>query len=155
MTDIEDRLEQLSITLPEPPLPVGNYVGAVSVGNLVYLSGHGTNRPDGSYVTGKVPTECPEGEAYEAARLVGINMLGTLRGHLGALDRVQQVVKVLGMVNADATFTNHPGVINGFSDLMAEVFEERGVGARSAVGVGSLPMNIPVEIEMIVEVNRV
>ena len=109
---------------------------------------------DGSYVTGKVPTECSEEEAYQAARLVGLNVLATLKNHLGDLDRVHRVVKVLGMVNAAPTFGNHPSVINGFSDLMVEVFGEAGRAARSAVGMGSLPMNIPVEVEMIVEIKK-
>ena len=155
MTDIEKRLEELSITLPAPPSALGTYVGAVTIGNLVFISGHGTANPDGSYVAGKVPTESSEEEAYQAARLVGLNVLATLKNHLGDLDRVQRVVKVLGMVNAEPTFGNHPGVINGFSDLMVEVFGEAGRSARSAVGMGSLPMNIPVEVEMIVEIKKV
>lgn len=154
MTDIEKRLEKLSITLPAPPSALGTYVGAVTTGNLVFISGHGTAKPDGSYVIGKVPTECSEREAYQAARLVGLNVLATLKNHLGDLDRVQRVVKVLGMVNAEPTFGNHPSVINGFSDLMVEVFGEAGRAARSAVGMGSLPMNIPVEVEMIVEIKK-
>ena len=129
-----------------------NYVGAHTVGNLVYLSGHGTNRPDGTLVVGKVPTVCSEDEAYQAARLVGLNLLATLKNHIGDLDRVQRIIKVLGMVNAEPGFENHPSIINGFSDLMVEVFGDAGRAARSAVGMGSLPMNIPVEIEMIVEI---
>jgi enamine deaminase RidA (YjgF/YER057c/UK114 family) len=96
--------------------------------------------------------DCSQEEAYQAARLVGINMLATLKEHIGDLDRVQRVVKVLGMVNAEPGFENHPAVINGFSDLMVEVFGDTGRAARSAVGMGSLPMNIPVEVEMIVEI---
>jgi len=133
---------------------LGNYVGAVTTGNLVYMSGHGAPKPDGSYVVGRVPHECSEEAAYEAARLVGINMLATLRAHIGDLNRVQQIVKVLGMVNSESNFVNHPNVINGFSDLMVEVFGEAGKAARSAVGMGSLPMNIPVEVEMIVEIKN-
>ena len=121
-------------------------------GNLVYLSGHGTNSPDGSFVVGKVPTVCSEEEAYQAARLVGLNLLATLKNHIGDLDRVQRIIKVLGMVNAEPGFENHPSIINGFSDLMVEVFGDAGRAARSAVGRSSLPMNIPVEIEMIVEI---
>jgi enamine deaminase RidA (YjgF/YER057c/UK114 family) len=154
MMKVENRLEELSIKLPAPPAPLGTYVGAVTTGNLVFISGHGTAKPDGTYIAGKVPTECSEEEAYHAARLVGLNILATLKSHLGDLDRVQRVVKVLGMVNAESTFGNHPGVINGFSDLMVEVFGEAGRAARSAVGMGSLPMNIPVEVEMIVEIKK-
>ena len=152
MSAIDNRLVELSIELPDPPAPLGNYVGANTVGNLVYLSGHGTNRPDGSFVVGKVPTVCSEEEAYQAARLVGLNLLATLKNHIGNLDRVQRVIKVLGMVNAEPGFENHPSIINGFSDLMVEVFGDAGRAARSAVGMSSLPMNIPVEVEMIVEI---
>ena len=152
MATIDDRLAELSITLPTPPAPLGNYVGAVTVGNLVFMSGHGTNKPDGAFVVGRVPVDCSQDEAYQAARLVGINMLATLKEQIGDLDRVQRVVKVLGMVNAAPGFENHPAVINGFSDLMVEVFGDSGRAARSAVGMGSLPMNIPVEVEMIVEI---
>ena len=152
MSAIDNRLVELSIELPDPPAPLGNYVGAQTVGNLVYLSGHGTNRHDGSFVVGKVPTVCSEEEAYQAARLVGLNLLATLKNHVGDLDRVQRVIKVLGMVNAEPGFENHPGIINGFSDLMVEVFGDAGRAARSAVGMSSLPMNIPVEVEMIVEI---
>ena len=154
MVDTEKRLEELSIALPTPPSPLGNYVGAVTVGNLVFMSGHGTTKPDGSYVVGKVPTECPQTEAYQAARLVGLNMLATLKDHIGDLDRVQRVIKVLGMVNAEPSFNDHPSVINGFSDLMVEVFGDAGRAARSAIGMSSLPMNIPVEVEMIVELKK-
>ena len=113
MSAIDDRLAELSIELPDPPAPLGNYVGAHTVGNLVYLSGHGTNRPDGSFIVGKVPTVCSEEEAYQAARLVGLNLLATLKNHIGDLDRVQRVIKVLGMVNAEPDFGNHPSIING------------------------------------------
>ena len=151
MVDITKRLEHLSIALPTPPSPLGNYVGAVTVGNLVFMSGHGTARPDGSYVVGKVPTECSSTAAYQAARLVGLNMLATLKEHIGDLNLVKRVVKVVGMVNAEPSFDDHPSVINGFSDLMVDVFGDAGRAARSAVGMNSLPLNIPVEIEMIVE----
>ena len=149
--NIEKRLAELAIELPTPPTPLGNYVGAITVGNLVYVSGHGTAKADGSYVLGRVPTECSEELAYNAARLVGINVLATLKDHVGDLNRINRIVKVLGMVNAEPDFLNHPKVINGFSDLMVEVFGEVGKAARSAVGMNSLPMNIPVEVEIIVE----
>lgn len=149
---IEDRLKTLGIELPAPPEPAGNYVGAVTIsGRLVYLAGHGPRTPDGGYLSGKVPSEVSVEEAYRAARLVGINMLATLKAEIGALDRVRRFVKVLGMVNAEPDFKEHPKVMNGFSDLMVDVFGEQGRCARSAVGMGSLPFQIPVEIEAIVE----
>ena len=152
MIDINKRLGELSIELPTPPTPLGNYVGVVTVEHLVYVSGHGTAKADGSYIVGKVPTECSEDSAYDAARLVGINVLATLKDHIGDLNRIKRIVKVLGMVNAAPDFLNHPKVINGFSDLMVEVFGEAGKAARSAVGMNSLPMNIPVEVEIIAEI---
>jgi enamine deaminase RidA (YjgF/YER057c/UK114 family) len=152
MSKVEERLAALSLTLPTVPTPLGNYVVAKTVGNLVYLSGSGPRRPDGSYIVGKVPSVCSEEDAYAAAQLVGLNILASLKAEIGDLDRVRQVVKVLGMVNADASFANHPKVINGFSDLMVEAFGDPGRAARSAVGMGSLPGDIPVEVEMIVEI---
>ena len=152
MSAIEDRLSSLGIQLPQPPPPAGNYVGAVRIGKLVYLSGHGPLQADGTYLSGKVPDEISSDDAYQAARLTGLNLLATLKAEIGDLDQVKRVVKVLGMVNASPDFKGHPQVINGFSDLMVEVFGEPGRGARSAVGMGSLPNQIPVEVEMIVEV---
>ncbi len=150
----EARLQALGIELPPQPEPVGNYIGAVQAGNLVFLSGHGPRRADGSSITGKVGSDLTVAEATEAARLVGLNMLSTLRNTVGDLDKVRRVVKVLGLVNAVPEFTEHPRVINGFSDLMVEVFGENGRGARSAVGMASLPFQIAVEVEMIVEFAR-
>ena len=125
----------------------------VTVGNLVYLSGHGPLRADGTLMTGRVGDDIDEAEGKRQARQVGLALLATLRAELGSLDRVKRVIKVLGMVNAAATFQNHPAVINGCSELFAEVFgSEAGIGARSAVGMGSLPGNIGVEIEAIFEV---
>ena len=147
----KQRLRDLNIELPEVPAPVGNYIGAVQVDKLVFLSGHGPRLPDGSNVTGKVGDALSLEEGQGAARLVGLNMLATLRAAIGDLDRVRRVVKVLGMVNAAPDFEQHPKVINGFSDLMVEIFGENGRGARSAVGMGSLPFQIAVEVEMIVE----
>ena len=152
MSKVEERLAAMSLTLPTVPTPLGNYVVAKTVGNLVYLSGSGPRKPDGSYIVGKVPSVCSEEDAYAAAQLVGLNILASLKAEIGDLDRVRQVVKVLGMVNADASFVNHPKVINGFSDLMVEAFGDPGRAARSAVGMGSLPGDIPVEVEMIVEI---
>jgi enamine deaminase RidA (YjgF/YER057c/UK114 family) len=128
-------------------------VPAVTVGKLVYLSGKGPNRADGSQVTGKVPSERTVDEAYDAAKLCGIQLLSALKDHVGSLDNVKQVVKLLGMVNADSDFKDQPKVINGCSDLLVSVFGENGKHARSAVGMGSLPSGITVEIEMIVELN--
>lgn len=148
----EDRVKELDLDLSNPPKPVGNYVPAIRVGNIVYLSGHGPVRPDGTSVTGKVGAELSVEEGYDAARLVGIGLLSSLKAQLGSLDRVRRVVKTLGMVNAAPDFTDHIQVINGASDIFREVFGENGIGARSAVGMGSLPFQIPVEVEMIIEV---
>lgn len=152
MASVEEKLKHLGLRLPTPPAPVATYVGAVRVGNVVYVSGHGPKKEDGSYIQGKVPSQCSIEKAQEAARVVGLNMLATLKAEIGDLNKVKRIVKVLGMVNGDPDFTEHPKVINGFSDFMVELYGERGKAARSAVGMGSLPFNIPVEIEMIVEV---
>jgi enamine deaminase RidA (YjgF/YER057c/UK114 family) len=150
--DVMDKLEELGITLPEVAPPVANYVNAVRTGNLIFLAGKGPSRPEGGYITGKLGQDLTEEEGYEAARLTGIVQLAALKEEIGDLNRVKRIVKVLGMVNAVPDFANHPEVINGFSDLMVEVFGDRGRHARAAVGMGSLPRNIAVEIEMIVEV---
>jgi enamine deaminase RidA (YjgF/YER057c/UK114 family) len=148
----EAKLTELGITLPSAPKPVGNYVGGVQVGNLLFMSGCGPRKPDNASITGKVGRDLTTEQGYEAARLVGLNMLANVKAQLGSLDKVKRVVKVLGMVNADPEFKEHPKVINGFSDLMVEVFGEAGRGGRSAVGMGSLPAQIAVEVEMILEV---
>ena len=148
----EAKLTELGIELPAPPSPVGNYVGGVRVGNLLFMSGCGPRKPDNSSITGKVGRDLNTEQGYDAARLVGLNMLANVRDQLGSLDKVRRVVKVLGMVNADPEFKEHPKVINGFSDLMVEVFGDPGRGGRSAVGMGSLPGQIAVEVEMILEV---
>ncbi|MEJ8566775.1 RidA family protein [Elongatibacter sediminis] len=148
----EARIKELGIQLPEVPPPVANYVNAVRTGNLVFLAGKGPNKPGGGYVTGKLGVDLTVEQGYEAARLTGIVQLAALRAELGSLDRVTRIVKVTGMVNASPDFSDQPEVINGFSDLMVDVFGERGKHARAAVGMGSLPRNIAVEIEMIVEV---
>ena len=149
---VEDRLRELGIELPEPSQPVANYVNAVRTGNLVFMAGKGPKQSDGTYITGKLGADLTVEEGYAAARLVAINQLAALQAEIGDLNKVKRVVKVLGMVNADASFTDHPKVVNGFSDLMVEVFGDRGKHARAAVGMGSLPRNIAVEIEFIVEV---
>ncbi len=147
----EAKLKELGIDLPTPPAPVGNYVGAVRVGNLVYLSGHGPRQAAGSPISGKVGDGMSIEEAQAAARQVALNALATLRAEIGSLDQVKRIVKVLGMVNATPDFTEHPKVIDGFSTLLMQVFGDAGRHARSAVGMGSLPFQIPVEVEMIVE----
>jgi len=150
----ESRLKEKNITLPTPNTPVANYVGAVRAGNLLFVSGHGPLRTDGKpAVRGKVGRELSVEEGYQVAREVGLNLLATTRASLGSLDKVKRVVKVLGMVNSADGFGDQPKVINGFSDLMVEVFGEAiGKHARSAVGMAELPMGIPVEIEMVLEV---
>ena len=150
----EARLGALGITLPDPPAPIATYVPAVKVGNLLFVAGHGpAASPDGKTYAGKVGRDLTLEEGRAAARLVGLNVLASVKRSLGSLDRVVRVVKVLGMVNAVDSFTQQPQVVNGFSDLLVEIFgEERGKGARSAVGMGSLPNNIPVEVEAIFEV---
>ena len=146
------RLAELNIQLPEPPPPVANYVGAVRTGNLVFVSGHGPYRDGKYHWIGKVDSEVPVQEAREAARVTIINALASLRAEIGSLDRVTRIVKLFGMVNSDPGFRRQPEVIDGASDLLEEIFGERGKHARSAVGLGALPMGIAVEIEMIVEV---
>jgi enamine deaminase RidA (YjgF/YER057c/UK114 family) len=149
---VEARLKELGIELPSPPAPVANYVRFVQVGNLLFLSGHGPERDGTDLPLGKVPTQVSVEQAYQAARSTGLNLLASAREALGDLDRVKRVVKVLGMVNSAEGFGGQPAVINGFSDLMVEVFGDAGKHARSAVGMAALPMGIPVEIEMILEV---
>jgi enamine deaminase RidA (YjgF/YER057c/UK114 family) len=147
----EARLRELGIVLPEVAPPVANYVNAVRTGKLVFLAGKGPRHADGTYITGKVGRDLTVQEGYDAARLVGVNQLAALKAEIGDLSKVKRVVKVLGMVNAGPDFTQHPQVINGFSDLMVAVFGDKGKHARSAVGMISLPLDIAVEVEMIVE----
>jgi enamine deaminase RidA (YjgF/YER057c/UK114 family) len=149
----EARLKEKGIELPKVTAPVANYVNAVRTGNLLFLAGKGPTAPDGSWLTGKVGRDVAVEEAYRHARLTGLNLIAVMKAELGSLDRVQRIVKVLGMVNGTPEFANHPKVINGCSDLFVEVFGDRGKHARSAVGMGSLPNNITVEIECIVEVD--
>lgn len=149
----EQRLKELGIELPPAPAPVAVYVPAVAVGNLLYVSGHGPRSAEGKLLSGRVGRELSLEQGAAAARLVGLNVLSTIRATLGTLDRIVRLVKVLGMVQCDADFEQHPLVINGFSELMVQVFgEQAGKGARSAVGMGSLPSQIPVEIEAIFEI---
>ena len=150
----EARVTELGLELPEAPAPGGNYTPMVQVGDICYVSGHGPLKPDGQMLIGRVGSEVSEEDGYVAARQVGLAMLATLRANLGSLDRVKRVVKVLGMVNAAPDFETHPKVMNGFSDLMVEVFGDPGRAARSAIGMGSLPGNISVEVEAIVQVTE-
>ncbi len=149
----EAKIAELGLQLPDPPSPGGTYQPVVQVGDLCYVSGHGPVQVDGTMITGKVGSEMGEEDANQAARVVGLAILATLKSYLGDLDRVTRLVKVLGMVNCTPDFGTQPNVINGFSDLMVEVFGEQGRAARSAVGMGALPGNIPVEIEVIVQVS--
>ncbi len=148
----EAKIKQLGITFPPPAKPAGNYIPGVRVGNLLFLSGHGPVREGSPTARGKLGRDLSTEEGYKLAREVGINLLASARRILGSLDKVKRVVKVLGMVNSAEGFGDQPKVINGFSDLMVEVFGEDGRHARSAVGMAALPMGIPVEIEMILEV---
>jgi enamine deaminase RidA (YjgF/YER057c/UK114 family) len=149
---IENRLTELKIILPKVQPPIASYVNAVRTGNLIYLSGKGPTSSDGKFISGKVGVDLTLEEGKAAARNTGLNLLAALKAEIGDLDKVKRIVKVLGMVNCPTDFTQQPQVINGFSDLMVEVFGDKGKHARSAVGVGSLPANMAVEIEMIVEV---
>ena len=150
----DDRIKELNLQLPEAPKPGGIYTPAVQVGNMLYVSGHGPVQMDGSLMAGRVGQDLSEEQGQQAARQVGLTILATLIAHLGTLNKVERVVKVLGMVNAAADFQRHPSVINGFSQLMVDVFGESGRGARSAVGMGSLPGNIPVEVEAIFQIKE-
>jgi len=153
MSKIEDRIRELGITLPDVPSPIANYVPGVQTGNLIYAAGLGAaNRPDGTAPNGKVGVDLTVEEGYEAARLTGINILARLKGLVGDLDRIERIVKLLVMVNCPPDFGDHPAVANGCSDLMVEVFGDKGRHARSAVGMTSLPHQMPVEIEVIAEV---
>ncbi|MDB5342572.1 MAG: Endoribonuclease [Schlesneria sp.] len=148
----EARIAELKLEFPPAPKPGGIYHPVVVAGNLAYVSGHGPMRTDGSMIVGKVGATMNEAEAQLAARQVGLTMLATLKRELGSLDRIERLIKTLGMVNATPEFGTHPQVINGFSNLMVEIWgETNGKGARSAVGMGSLPGNIAVEVEAIFE----
>lgn len=147
----EQRLKDLGLTLKDAPTPVATYVSFKRVGDFVYLSGQGPKREDGTYPTGKVGADVTIEQAYEHARQTGLGLLAAMKNAAGSLDKVE-IVKVLGMVNAAPDFAEHPKVINGCSDLFVAVLGENGRHARSAVGMGSLPNNMTVEIEVIVRV---
>lgn len=150
----ELNLKKLGIELPKSQKPIASYVNAVRVGNLLYLSGKGPLKPDGTYITGKAGKDLTIDQGYEAARLTAISHLGVLKEELGDLGKVKRIVKVLGMVNCTENFYDQPKVINGYSDLMIAVFGEKGKHARSAVGMNALPMNTAVEVEVIVEIEN-
>ena len=151
----EVRIQELHLTLPSPPKPIAKYKPAVQVGNILYVSGTGPLKPDGKMITGRVGADMTTEQGKEAARVVGLAILATIRNTIGSLDKVKRLVKTLGMVNATPDYKDQPLVINGYSELMAEVFgDDAGVGARSAVGMGSLPGNIAVEIECIFELGE-
>jgi enamine deaminase RidA (YjgF/YER057c/UK114 family) len=148
----DDRVRELGIELPLQPSPVASYVGATRTGNLLFLSGHGPDTRGGFQFRGRLGDDFTVEEGYRAARACGVNLLATIRAELGSLSRVARVVKVLGFVNSSPDFFSQPQVINGCSDLLVEVFGESGRHARSAIGTSCLPLNLPVEVEMIVEV---
>ena len=148
------KLAELGLELPPAPKPAGVYKPLVITGNLVYLSGHGPLKPDGSMISGKVGADLSQEEGKAAAKQVGLALLATMKAQLGSLDKIKRIVKVLGMVNAAPDFTEHPSVINGCSELFVELWGEDGRAARSAVGMGSLPGNIAVEIELIAELSE-
>lgn len=153
-TNAEDKFSALGYSLPPAPKPLGVYKPYLIDGKHLYLSGHGPVQDDGKLIIGRIGSELDIEQGKAGARQVGLTMLSTIRTHLGSLDRVKRVIKVLGMVNCTADFLRHPYVINGCSELFAAVWgDENGIGTRSAVGFGSLPDNIPVEIEALFELN--
>jgi enamine deaminase RidA (YjgF/YER057c/UK114 family) len=152
--DAETRLKDKGIVLTPPSSPVANYVNAVRVGNLLFLAGKGPQKTDNTFITGKVGNDLTIEQGYEAARLTAVGHLAVLKSELGSLNKVKRIVKVLGMVNCTEDFKDQPKVINGYSDLMVEIFGEKGKHARSAVGMYALPFNMAVEVEVIVEVEN-
>lgn len=149
---IQTRLRELGITLPPVPTPLANYVPFTLSGNLLFLAGQGPRAADGTWMCGRVGDQVSVEDAYQHARLAGLRLLSAAQAALGSLDRVRRVLKVTGFVNASPEFGEHPSVINGCSDLLVEVFGEAGRHARTALGVGSLPLGITVEIEAVLEV---
>lgn len=149
----EQKLNELGLTLPQPPKPVANYVLAVKTGNLLFVSGHGPYNDGKTKISGKVGRELTIEEGYQTARNVALNCLASVKDTVGDLNKVKRVVKLLGMVNCTEDFKDSPKVINGCSDLLVTIFGEAGRHARSAVGMQALPNQIPVEIEMILEIS--
>ena len=148
----EDRLAELGITLPDIPPPVATYVNAVRAGNLLFLAGKGPSTPDGKYITGKLGEDLTVEQGYDAARSVALTHIAVLKQELGDLNKLRRIIKVLGMVNATPEFVDHPKVMNGYSYTLVQIFGEKGKHARSSVGMCSLPFNIAVEVEMVVEI---
>ena len=148
----EQNLEKLKITIPTISQPIATYVNCVRVNTILFMSGKGPLKPDGNYIVGKLGKDLTIEQGYEAARLAAIEHIAVLKSELGDLNKVKRIVKVLGMVNSTDDFIEQPKVINGYSDLMVSVFGEKGKHARSAVGLNTLPMNIAVEVEVIVEI---
>jgi len=147
----EQRFSELGLKLPPAPAPLGVYKPCLIVGNHLYVSGHGTVKDDGSLITGRIGKDLDTEQGKLAAKQVGLAILSTIKKHIGSLDKVKRVVKVLGMVNCVPEFVRHPYIINGCSELFADIWGDDGIGVRSAVGFGSLPDNIPVEIEAMFE----
>jgi enamine deaminase RidA (YjgF/YER057c/UK114 family) len=152
--DAETKLKEKGIVLITPSSPVANYVNVVRVGDMLYLAGKGPLKADNTYITGKVGKDLTIEQGYEAARLAAIAHLAVIKNEIGSLNKVKRIVKVLGMVNCTEDFKDQPKVINGYSDLMVEIFGEKGKHARSAVGMAALPFNMAVEVEVIVEVEQ-
>lgn len=152
MSEVERRLKTRGLELPPPPAPVANYVGAITAGDLVFVSGHGPMRNGEFVYRGKLGRDVSVEDGYKAAELVILNCLASLKAEIGDLDRVKQIVKLLGMVNSTPDFVQQPQVVNGASDLLLALFGDRGRHARSAVGMAVLPFDIAVEIEMVVQV---
>jgi enamine deaminase RidA (YjgF/YER057c/UK114 family) len=150
----EEKLAAMGINLPAAPNPAANYVNAVRAGNLLFLAGKGPTNADGTFITGKLGEHLSIEEGYNAARSVAINQIAVLKQELGDLSKVRRIVKVLGMVNTSPEFKDHSKVMNGFSDMMVAVFGEQGKHARSSVGMCSLPFDIAVEVELVVEVEE-
>jgi len=150
--DFDKRLKDLNIVLVKPSAPLASYVKIVRVGNLIFTAGHGPDKPDGTRVTGRVGDDLTLEQGQEAARLTAISLLSSLKAELGDLNKVKRIVKVLGMVQSTPEFKDQPKVMNAFSDLMIQVFGEKGKHARSAVGMSALPANWATEIEMVIEV---
>jgi enamine deaminase RidA (YjgF/YER057c/UK114 family) len=148
----EQKIKQLGIELPQIPESLGSYLDMVRVGNLVFLSGRGPLQVDGKYITGKLGQDLTTNEGYQAARLTAINQLAILKQTFGSLDKIKRIIKVNGYVHTADSFTEQSKVMNGFSDLLIEVFGEQGKHARTSVGVFTLPQNMAIEVEMIVEV---
>ena len=154
MSKVEEKLKEMGYALPAPPSPAGTYISAYRTGNLVFLAGVGPRGEDGSLMLGKVGRDLTVEQGYEAARLCALNSLASLKAVIGDLDKVVHFVKVLGMINVDPEFGETPAVMNGYSDLVVAAFGERGYHARSAVGMGTLPRGMAVEVEAIVEVEE-